>query len=84
MIGSTSTADANNALQFNLITLDGTSFMPQFIAAQLTQRPWGALRLEFSSCDSGTISWTPQAAGYTAGSMPIARLTGSAGVPCLP
>lgn len=84
MIGSTSGPDANNALQFNLITLDGTSFMPQFVAGQLVQRPWGALRVEFSSCDAGTFSWTPTAAGYPAGSMPVTRLTSSAGVPCVP
>lgn len=83
MIGSTNAPDANNALNFNLLVLDGTSFMPDFNAANLVQRQWGSLRLEFDSCNAGTISWTPTIAGYTAGSMPVTRLTATAGVPCL-
>lgn len=84
MIGSTDASGNGNALQFELLTLDGTSFMPQFDRDALMQRPWGTLRLEFTDCDRGTMSWTPTQPGYAAGSLSVQRLAASAGIPCVP
>ena len=43
---------------------------------------WGTITLTFTDCNNGQVSWQPTAAGYTSGSMPIARLTIPAGLSC--
>lgn len=60
----------------------GGLFPPAFDSAQLHDQFWGTITLTFTDCNNGTASWQPVAAGYTAGSMPLQRLTLPAGLAC--
>lgn len=55
---------------------------PAFDPAQLQDQFWGTMTLTFTDCNNGAASWQPVAAGYTAGSMPLQRLTTPAGLTC--
>lgn len=61
---------------------NGGRFPPNFNAAQVQAQPWGTITLSFTDCNNGTASWQPTAPGYTAGSIPIQRLTMPAGLTC--
>lgn len=71
------------AIRAELFSVSGGRFPPQFDPAAIALVPWGTVDLQFSSCDNGTLSWTPTAAGYSAGSMPLARLTSLQGARCI-
>ncbi len=60
----------------------GGRFPPNFNAATVHNQPWGTITLRFDDCSHGEASWQPTAAGYTAGSMPIVRLSQPAGLSC--
>lgn len=60
----------------------GGRFPPNFNAAYLQAVPWGTMKFTFTDCNNGIASWQPTAAGYTAGSIPITRLTMPAGLTC--
>jgi hypothetical protein len=60
----------------------GGRFPPAFDPAQIQVSPWGELEIDIVGCNDATLSWTPTAAGYGAGSMPLTRLTGVQGVRC--
>ncbi|MCU0755303.1 MAG: hypothetical protein MUE46_09295 [Xanthomonadales bacterium] len=59
----------------------GLAFGADFDPAQRLDKRWGSLRIEFSSCNAGVLSWnstTPPSAGFGNGSYPIQRLIPSA------
>jgi len=60
----------------------GGLFPPNFNQNQVQNVPWGTISFTFSDCNNGIASWQPTAAGYTAGSIPITRLTLPAGLSC--
>jgi hypothetical protein len=60
----------------------GGQFPPNFNPARVNAKDWGTLTFTFTDCNNGQASWQPTAAGYTSGSMPIARLTMPAGLSC--
>jgi hypothetical protein len=72
----------SNAVTLPAFFEHGAKFPPAFKSSDVTQTPWGTLTFTFTDCDHGTASWAPTLAGYTAGSMPIARLTSIAGTTC--
>jgi hypothetical protein len=65
-----------------LITTSGGFFPPNLDPAKITRTTWGTLVLTFTDCDTGTATWTPvqasffeTGASWSAGSMPISRIT---------
>lgn len=60
----------------------GGRFPPNFSASQVQTQAWGTLTFTFTDCNNGTASWQPTVTGYTAGSIPITRLTMPAGLTC--
>jgi hypothetical protein len=60
----------------------GGRFPPNFDPLQLENKFWGTINFTFADCNTGQVSWLPAAAGFTSGSMPIARLTIPAGLNC--
>lgn len=70
------------SIEADLFSVSGGRFPPQFDPAAIALQPWGRIDLQFSGCDSGVLSWAPSAAGYAAGSMPLARITALQGARC--
>ncbi|HJU38205.1 MAG TPA: hypothetical protein VJ724_01435, partial [Tahibacter sp.] len=66
----------------DLATSRGPSFPPNYSTGDLVRQRWGSVRLRFTGDDAGELSWTPVAAGFTAGSMPLRRLTTQVGRAC--
>ena len=62
--------------------VEGGRFPPLFDSAAAQTRAWGELTIDFDDCNKGTLSWTPTAAGFSAGSMPLSRLTDVQGERC--
>jgi len=60
----------------------GGQFPPNFNPTRVNAKAWGTITVTFTDCNNGQASWQPTAAGYTSGSMPIARLTQPAGLSC--
>lgn len=72
-----------NAIQFDdAFTVEGGAFPPNFDPELIDEIPWGSIVVEFTGCDTGTMSWTTNANGFQSGEMPIIRLTDLWGVPC--
>jgi len=61
---------------------NGGRFPPNFDPAQLKNQAWGTITFTFDDCNSGQVSWQPTLTGYSAGSLPIERLTTPAGLSC--
>ena len=70
------------ALRATVSRSAGGRFPPAFNPATVVTAPWGELLLTFTGCNSGTLTWTPTAAGFDAGQMPISRLTSVHGTRC--
>jgi hypothetical protein len=60
----------------------GGVFPPAFDPSQVQQAAWGTITFTFTDCSHGTANWQPMIAGYSAGSIPIQRLTMPAGLAC--
>lgn len=61
----------------DMVSTYGLAFGPDFNPANRSDKRWGSLRIEFSGCNQGTLSWdsnSTQSAGFGAGSYPIQRL----------
>ncbi len=67
-------------LQASLV--NGGRFGNGFDPALVQQRAWGTLSVSFADCNNGSVAWSPTLAGFTAGSMPIQRLTQLFGSAC--
>lgn len=77
------TRDGNRLrIEANAITR-GTNFGDAFVAADVTQQPWGLLEFEFGSCGAAQVSYASTIDGYGSGTRQAARLTTLAGAPCL-
>ncbi len=73
-----------NTAYLNVSILSGAKFPPNFDTNDVNMQDWGTMELEFSGCNNGTFKWTPLAndKGYTAGEMPLVRLTNTLGLEC--
>jgi hypothetical protein len=73
-----------NAATLNAFRTDGAGglFPPRYNPTAVQAVPWGTITFAFSDCNNGTVSWQPTADGYTAGSLPITRLTLPNGLHC--
>ena len=69
-------------LQVSLPVGAGGRFPPNFDPTQLGNQSWGTITFSFTDCDHGLVAWRPTQAGYTAGTLPITRLTTPAGLSC--
>lgn len=69
-------------LRADVSTLSGGRFPPLFDPAATQAAAWGEVEIEFSGCDAGTLRWSPTATGFSAGSMPLARLSAIHGTRC--
>jgi plastocyanin len=72
----------SNTVTLNAETLTGAAFPPNYSSLNETATPWGTITFTFSDCNNGTASWSPTAAGYASGSMPINRGTQIDGTTC--
>jgi N-acetylneuraminic acid mutarotase len=61
----------------------GTRFGDSFVAANVTQQPWGLLEFDFGTCGAAQVSYASTVAGYGSGMRQAARLTTLAGAPCI-
>lgn len=52
----------------------GGSFPPGYDPAAVAFEPWGELNFEFSSSESGTVSWETAYPGFAQGSLNLSRL----------
>jgi hypothetical protein len=75
LIGTASAPAAGAPWVFQMQRPRGTRFGAGFDPAAVQRQPWGELRLQFTSCSSASLAWTPVEAGWGAGSMPLVRLT---------
>lgn len=59
-------------------------FPPNFDSNTVSFQDWGTMELEFSDCNNGVFKWNPltNTDGYTAGEMPITRITTTLGLEC--
>jgi hypothetical protein len=71
-----------SVLEVPVQTVSGGRFPPLFDPNAVQRQAWGTLRIEFAGCDEATLRWTPSAAGYAAGSMPLKRLSTIQGARC--
>jgi Tol biopolymer transport system component len=60
----------------------GAQFPPEFRTADVAGSAWGNVQFSRTGNDSARIQWTPTAAGFSAGSMDLVRLSGLTGRPC--
>ncbi|MGA9421074.1 MAG: hypothetical protein WBW61_01860 [Rhodanobacteraceae bacterium] len=65
-----------NTMAVDMFSTTSTAF-PVGAGGPITA-PWGRVTLTFTSSDDGMASWQPTAAGFTAGSMNLRRLTQAA------
>lgn len=77
----------NNDIQGNRLELEmarpvGARFGAGFDSDDVQLQPFGTVTMTFDGCDNGTVSWESSDAQFGSGSMPIERLTSSAGVSC--
>jgi len=72
----------SNTVTWPAYTSQGPKFPPNYSQSADTVSQWGTLTFTFKDCNSGTASWKPTASGYTAGSMPISRVTLPSGLTC--
>ncbi len=55
---------------------------PDFDPDDVAGTPWGSITLEFSDCDTASMSWDAQVAGFSDGAMPVERLSTISGYGC--
>jgi hypothetical protein len=69
-------------LQAFLPVGSGGRFPPNFDPSQVKNQAWGTITFTFADCANGAVSWQSTLPGYSAGELPIARLTSPAGLAC--
>lgn len=63
-------------LEIELISSEGTAFGADFDPAAISDRRWGTLSLNFTSCDQAEMAWQssgPDSAGFGDGGYPLLR-----------
>ena len=73
---------AGDTLRAELVRYSGTAFPPDFDASEVQGSVWGEIVFRRDGCDSGSVEWQPEAAGFQAGQMPLQRLTRIDGLSC--
>jgi plastocyanin len=81
LYGVTPTPASSNTVTLTLSQTTGGTY-PPLDKTKIVRTDWGSLTLTFADCDHGTASWAPTLAGFTAGTMPIQRVTHVVGVTC--
>lgn len=71
-----------NRAEIPIVITSGGLFPPAFDPGQVTRTPWGTLVLDVVSCTSLDVSWSPTLPGYRAGTLRVAPLIISGGLPC--
>ncbi len=71
-----------NTIRFDLLIPSGTDFGPTFDKNAVNQPPWGTVTFTFNSCNSGTMTYSSNLAGYGSGSLNLTRLTNLLGLEC--
>jgi len=71
-----------NRLELDMVRPTGARFGADFNSGDVQLQPFGTVTLTFDGCNSGTVQWQSNDAQFGSGSMPIERLTASAGVSC--
>jgi len=66
---------SGNRIEAEVALHEGAMFPPNFDSADVLKTDWGTLTLTFDDCRNGQLSWDPILAGFTAGSMPLERVT---------
>lgn len=63
-------------------TVEGGFFPPNFDPENIVEAPWGSIEIVFTGCNTGVLSWTTSADGFSSGEMPLERLTNLWGTVC--
>ncbi|MEE4329881.1 MAG: hypothetical protein V2J10_03380, partial [Wenzhouxiangella sp.] len=71
-----------NRLELEMTRPVGARFGDDFDSDDVQLQPFGTITLTFDDCNSGTVAWQSDDPQFGSGSMPIERLTNSAGVSC--
>ena len=71
-----------NRLELKMSMPTGPLFSADFDSEDVQLQSFGDLTLTFENCNQGTMSWQSDDPQFGSGSMPIKRLTKSAGVSC--
>ncbi len=77
----TAPSDANGA-RVPMQAPRGAQIPPAFRPGDVVRENWGEIDLRFTGEDTATVTWTPTAMGYTAGSLGLSRLTRVRGQDC--
>jgi hypothetical protein len=82
ILGSGTVTDQQ--LTVELYTVSGPQVPPTQPEPDIEYHPWGTATLNFADCNNATFSWQPNEnnQAFTAGQMPVQRLTSLAGQHC--
>ena len=72
----------NNQLTMQMRRPVGAQFGPNFNSDDIQRIPFGTVSMSFDDCNNGTVTWQSDDPQFGSGSMPIERVTSSAGVNC--
>jgi hypothetical protein len=76
VVGS-GTAGAREIVLGDMVSATGTVFGPNFRPQDVVRKRWGSLRIQFTGCRTGTLSWDstgPETAGFGDGGYPLSVL----------
>jgi hypothetical protein len=65
-----------------VVSHTGGMFPPAFRSNQLTEQPFGTLKVDFTSCNAAQLVVTPTRSGFAPTTVPISRLTAVEDVDC--
>ncbi|WP_376696187.1 reprolysin-like metallopeptidase [Wenzhouxiangella sp. EGI_FJ10305] len=74
--------EGNRIVFEDLVETRGGPFGPDFDPADLEERHWGRLELEFSNCNNGKLRYQAQDESWGGGQQRFTRLIGIEGTPC--
>lgn len=73
---------ANSQTTINAIYTTGGIAPPNFNSAQVTQRPFGTIAINFSNCNTATMTYTTNDPEFSSGTVTLTRLTAIKDLPC--
>jgi len=62
-------------ITFDMRLTQGGAFGLAHDPNNVTSTVWGEVIISFIDCNTATVNWNPQVAGFTPGSLPLSRLT---------
>ncbi len=71
-----------DVIEVDLYRFEGAGFPPDFDPDDVVTSPWGNLEFRLTGCDSATISYQPEQAGFQAGELNLQRVTRIDGTRC--